>query len=35
MHSLIGNYCETHFHLLCMVLSSFMRHNTAELFLFF
>jgi len=24
-----------HFHLLCMVLRSFIRHNTTELFLFF
>jgi len=34
MHSLIINY-ETHCHLLRMVLRSFKRHNTTELFLFF
>jgi len=32
MHSLIDNCCETHFHFLCMVLRSFTRHNTTELF---
>jgi len=35
MHSLINNCCETNFHLLCMVLRLFIRHNTTELFLFF
>jgi len=34
MHSLIDNCYETHFHLLCMVLRSFTRHNTTELFFF-
>jgi len=27
MHSLMDSCCETHFHLLCMVLRSFIRHN--------
>jgi len=35
MHSLISNRGETHFHLLGMVLRSFIRHDTTELFLFF
>jgi len=35
MHSRLDNNCETHFHLLCMVLRSFIRHNTIKLFLFF
>jgi len=35
MHSLIDNRCETQFRLLCMVLRSFIRHNTTEFFLFF
>jgi len=35
MHSLVNNCCETHFHLLRMVLRSFIRHNTTELFSFF
>jgi len=35
MHSLVNNCCETHFHLLRMVLRSFVRHSTTELFLFF
>jgi len=28
MHSLTNNYCEAHFHLLRMVLRSFIKHNT-------
>jgi len=35
MHSLTDNCCETHFHLLCIVLRSFVTHNTTELFSFF
>jgi len=35
MHLLINNCCETHFHFLRMVLRSFIRYNTTELFLFF
>ena len=27
MHSIINKYCETHFHLLRMVLRSFLRRN--------
>jgi len=34
MHSLNDNCCETHFRLLCMVLRSFIRHNSTELFYF-
>jgi len=34
MHSLTNSCCETHFHLLRMVLRSFIRHNTTELLLF-
>jgi len=30
MHSVINNWCETHFHLVRMVLRSFVRHNTTE-----
>jgi len=30
MHSLINTCCETHFHLLRMVLRPFMKHNTTE-----
>jgi len=35
MHSLISNCCGTHFRLVRMVLRSFIRHNTTELFLSF
>jgi len=34
MHLLINNCCGTRFHLFHVVLSSFIRHNTTELFYF-
>jgi len=30
MHSRINNCCETHFHLLRVVLRSFIRYDTTE-----
>jgi len=35
MHSLINNYCETHFHFLRMVLRSFIRHTVTLLNCFY
>jgi len=34
MHSLIDNCCETHFHLLCIVLRSFIRLTLLYFFYF-